>query len=88
MNLLLTLPVQLPAGWAALRRFHNDDKVIVIHAPGAAVTVDLRRRNFMLGVHALVHKFAISKYRGHPTWMARLFNDAVHALRQHLQGAP
>ena len=75
-----SLPVPLPEGWRAARRFDNDDKVVVIHGPGAAVTVDLRRRNFAVGVHRLIHKTRIGKYPDE-FGIKRLYQDALHALR-------
>jgi hypothetical protein len=80
MSTTPSLPVPLPAGWRAARRFDNDDKVVVIHGPGAAVTVDLRRRNFAVGVHRLIHKTRIGKYKDE-FGLKCLYQDALHALR-------
>lgn len=76
----LQLPVTLPAGWGARRRWPEDDNVIIVHCPDhGRVTVDLRRRNFELGETA-VHKSNKTKYAGNG-WQARLFHDAISALR-------
>lgn len=76
----LQLPIVLPEGWSAVRRFQPDDKVIVIFWLGhGSVTVDLRRRNFELGT-TLVHKSNKQKYFG-TGWEKKLFQDAVSTLR-------
>jgi hypothetical protein len=78
-ELTLPLPLPLPAGWAASRRWENDPNVIIVEWPGhGSVTVDLRKRNFELGV-SLVHKGNKTRYTGRG-WEARLFSDAFAAL--------
>lgn len=76
----LQLPIVLPEGWSAVRRWPQDDKVIVIFWLGrGSVTIDLRRRNFALSA-TLVHRSNKKKYAG-TGWEKKLFQDAVSALR-------
>lgn len=76
----LQLPIVLPEGWSAVRRFQPDNKVVGIYWLGhGSVTVDLRRRNFALGT-TLVHRSNKQKYCG-LGWEKKLFHDAVFTLR-------
>lgn len=78
----LPIDVTLPAGWSCGRRWEDDDKVLIISTPQGSVTVDLRQRNFALGI-VMVHTSEKMRYSGH-RWKRNLINDAMTALRKSL----
>jgi hypothetical protein len=75
---------RIPHGWRVSWAYSSSKRLIIEHAFGA-VTVDIDRRGFALGIVAMVPRYS-TRYAGRG-WRDRLVDDAVKAL-QAAEGRP